>query len=259
LAGAADAPAEPSPDTQPAVPVAAASPGPSDGVAPDPSAAPDAPAPAAGEAPFCVAPEGVSAAPRTLEQAVALMNALPKPTSVACLLESLERPLEIYMTRSEMSAQPASGERNPRTFLVLEPLVLSVVPDGPSSELVEVGYRTAPGRSLKAEIHFPLTRAITAADLIERVKIGRVSMCSGCHSDEQRVTSGLFAGTEGGFESSVIPPLFVYELDVEAFRAQASACDSSAEPARCQMLSALFDHGEVRPSTLWSSSGGAEP
>ena len=227
--------------------------------APDVSALPVSPAvpDASGAAP-CAAPQGVSAAPRTIGEALALMNALPKPTSVACLVESLARPLDVYMTRSELSAQPADGARNPRTFLVLDPLFLSIVPDGPASALVEVGYRTAPGRSIKAEILFPLTHAVGAADLIERVKIGRLSTCSGCHTDEQRVTSDIFAGTEGAFESSVIPPFFAYEVDVEGLRAEASACDALAEPTRCEMLGALFAHGEVRASALWASSDDPE-
>lgn len=187
------------------------------------------------------------------------MNALPKPTSVACLVASLARPLEIYATRSQLSAQPALDERNPRTFLVLDPLFISVVPAGPSSGLVEIGYRTSPDRSIKAEISFPLTQAITASQLLERVQIGRISLCAGCHTAEQRVTTGFFAGTEGGFESGVIPPFFFYELDLEAFRAERAACDSSSEPARCEMLSALFDHGELRVSSIWASSDGSQP
>jgi hypothetical protein len=179
------------------------------------------------------------------------MNALPKPTTVACLLQSLQRPLEIYATRSELSAQPAGGEHNPRTFIVLGSLVLSVVPAGPSRDLVELGYRTRDARSIKAEVAFPLTRRISAADLIARIQTGRVSMCAGCHIDERRVTDGIFAGTEGGFESGVIPPLFVHEIDLETYRAEAAGCDAASEPDRCTMLEALFGHGEVRASTLW--------
>ncbi len=211
---------------------------------------PEAPAPLAAP---CVAPEGTSAAPRDIEQLVALMNALPKPTTVACLLSSLERPLEIYATRSELSAQPAEGARNPRTFLVLGPLLVSVVPAGDSSTLVELGYRTTDGRSIKAEIAFPLTGEVTAADLLDRVQTGRVSMCSGCHANELRVTDGFFTGTEGGFESSVIPPLYFYEIDLESYRAEVALCDATVEPGRCEMLSALFNHGEVRASALWAS------
>jgi hypothetical protein len=181
------------------------------------------------------------------------MNALPRPTTVACFLSSLERPLEIYATRSELSAQPASGARNPRTFLVLGPLLVSIVPGGASSNLVELGYRTTEGRSIKAEIAFPLTRDLTAAALLERVQTGRVSMCSGCHTNELRITDGFFSGTEGAFESSVIPPLYFYEIDLESYRAEVALCDTTLEPERCGMLSALFDHGEVRSSALWAS------
>jgi len=131
---------------------------------------------------------------------------------------------------------------------------LSVVPAGASSDLVELGYRTSNARSIKAEIAFPLTRTLSATDLIRRIQTGRVSMCAGCHIDERRVTDGIFSGTEGGFESGVIPPLFVYEIDIESYRAEAAACDPSSELGRCSMLEALFGHGEVRASASWAGT-----
>jgi hypothetical protein len=136
---------------------------------------------------------------------------------------------------------------------VLGSLVLSVVPAGPSRDLLELGYRTSDARSIKAEIAFPLSRTLSAADLIGRIQTGRISMCAGCHIDERRVTDGIFTGTEGGFESGVIPPLFVHEVDLESYRAEAAGCDPSAEPDRCMMLDALFGHGEVRRTALWPS------
>jgi hypothetical protein len=250
---------EPAAEVGPALPEPAdvAPEAPSKPLAEPPSVAvavPQAPAPPAAP---CVAPEGTNAAPRDIEELVALMNALPKPTTVACLLSSLERPLEIYATRSELSAQPASGAENPRTFLVLGPLLVSIVPGGASSHLVELGYRTTEGRSIKAEIAFPLTREVTAADLFERVQTGRVSMCSGCHANELRVTDGFFSGTEGAFESAVIPPLYFYEVDLETYRAEVPLCDTTLEPERCGMLNGLFEHGEVRASTLWAAESPA--
>ena len=184
---------------------------------------------------------------------MALLAGLPRPTTVACLLESLDRPLELYLTSSTFSAQPAPAERSPRTFVVLGPLLLSVVAEGEASTLVEVGYQSAPGRSIKAEIPFPLRAAPTPPELLDQVRIGRVSMCGGCHTNERQVADDFFSRTVGGgFESDVIPPLYVLQVGLDVLRAEAEGCDPQLEPDRCGLLSALFDHGEVRQSRLWS-------
>jgi hypothetical protein len=115
----------------------------------------------------------------------------------------------VYLTSSGLSAQPAPDARNPRTFLVLDQLILSVVPDGASASVLELGFRTAPGRSIRAEIPFPLT-------------------------------------------ADVIAPFPPYRIDLATFREQAQDCDAESEPQRCANLSALFDHGEVTATRLWS-------
>jgi hypothetical protein len=51
----------------------------------------------------------------------------------------------------------------------------------------------------------------------------------------------------------VIPPLYVFQLQLHVLRAEAAACDAALEPERCGILSALFDHGEMRQSALWSA------
>lgn len=223
-------------------------------VAPSPVAAEPPPSPtssSAEPAARCLPAPGTTGSPQSIAELMELLDGLPKPTSVACLLESLDRPLELYLTSSTFSAQPAPTERSPRTFVVLGPLLLSVVAEGDASTLVEVGYQTAPARSIKAEIPFPLHAAPTPAQLLDQVRIGRVTMCGGCHTNERQVPDPFFDG-DGAFESDVIPPLFVLEVGVEQLRSEAEGCDAEQEPGRCGLLSALFDHGEVRQSTLWS-------
>lgn len=178
-----------------------------------------------------------------------MMNALPKPTTLPCFLESLDRPLELYLTRSELSLQPADGADRPRTFIVIGELVLSVVTNSKFISRLELGYRTAPGRSVKGEVAFPLTRAVTATDITERISVGTVSICGGCHGAETRPVDPFFP--DGAFESAIAVPLAPYEVDLQSLRAQAASCDREHEPERCAQLSALFDHGEVRRSTLW--------
>ena len=177
------------------------------------------------------------------------MNALPKPTSLPCFLESLDRPLDIYLTRSELSLQPADGADRPRTFIVLGKLVLSVVTNAKFISRLELGYRTAPNRSEKGEVAFPLTRNVTAADIAERIRVGNVSICGGCHGAETRPVDAFFP--DGAFESAIAVPLSPYEVDLQTLRAEAAVCDREQDPERCAQLSALFDHGEVRRSTLW--------
>lgn len=200
----------------------------------------------------CSPAPGTTGSPATISELMALLDGLPKPTTLPCLLESLERPLELYLTSSVFSAQPAPAERSPRTFVVLGPLRLSVVAEGEASHLLELGYQSAPGRSIKAEIPFPLEETPTPSELLDQVRTGRVSMCGGCHTNERQVPDEFFDGAEGAFESDVIPPLYVFEVGVEALRAEAESCDAQLEPERCGMLSALFDHGEVLQSTIWS-------
>ena len=44
----------------------------------------------------------------------------------------------------------------------------------------------------------------------------------------------------------------MFQVGVDVLRAEAEGCDGQLEPERCGMLNALFDHGEVRQSALWS-------
>jgi hypothetical protein len=212
---------------------------------------PDPTGDGAGGATRCLPAPGTTGSPRSIAQLMELLAGLPKPTTVACLLQSLDRPLDVYLTSSVFSAQPAPAERSPRTFLVLGPLLLSVVAEGEASTLVEVGYQSAPGRSIKAEIPFPLRAMPTPGALLDQVRTGRVSMCAGCHTNERQVPDTFFAA-EGAFESDVIPPLYVFQVGVEVLRAEAAGCDAQLEPERCGLLNALFGHGEVRQSALWS-------
>jgi hypothetical protein len=199
----------------------------------------------------CSPPAGVWRSPRTIGQAVELMNALPKPTSIACFVESLQRPLEVYLTSSTRSAQPAESEASPRVFIINDELFLSIVPAGESSPLLEFGYRTAPERAIRAELVFPLWRDVTVQTLVERVELGdNHTRCYACHAAERR-TEDSFLGRYA-FDSDVIQPSPLSRVDLDALRDESRACDPLREPERCEILSAIFDHGEVNPSTIWN-------
>jgi hypothetical protein len=191
----------------------------------------------------CGTPNGVNGRPTTLEEAVILMNTLPRPTTLACFLEALERPLQVYLTKSNQSLQPSPGPESPRIFVVNEPLVMSIVPVGSASVTLELGYRTAPRRSIKTEIVFPLTQDVTFDTFFDEVINGQVTRCSACHTSETKIFNPEL--NIDVFESDIYEPFSVYEVDVETVRAASGSCDAAAAPYRCEILSALFDHGDV--------------
>jgi len=200
----------------------------------------------------CLPPAGVSGSPRNVEQAVLLMNSLPRPTTLECFIESLDRPLELYLTSSNLSLQPADGARSPRTFIVQGALVLSVVGNREFSSLLEIGYQSSKGRSMKGEVKFPIVADVTASSILQRISIGTVSICGGCHGAETRPDDSFFV--DGAFESAVAVPLAPFEVSLDTLREAAASCQPASEPARCGVLSALLDHGEVKRSNLWGPS-----
>jgi hypothetical protein len=196
----------------------------------------------------CRAPEGVSARPRNLTEAVTLMNSLPRPTTLECFLQSLERPLQVYMTRSDQSLQPSPGVRSPRTFIINVPMVMSIVFEGEAHVTLELGYRTADTRSIKTELVFPLRQDVTFDTLFDHVKEGIGTRCGNCHTGEEELFNDEIQATV--FESDLYPPFETYEVDLESVRAENTSCDKAAEPERCSLLSGLFDHGDVVPAPL---------
>ncbi|HEY8943336.1 MAG TPA: hypothetical protein VIM73_03695 [Polyangiaceae bacterium] len=183
--------------------------------------------------------------PTTILDVVALVNALPKPVTLSCFLETLARPLDLYATRGIVSAQPARGERSPRLFLFSDPLILTIVPEGVGSHLLEMGELQSETRSLKAELEFPVVSEISEALPFEKVVFEldpEVSNCAFCHADEERVR----VGNVDGFVSQALRPAPVERVALARVLQEVPNCDPAAEPERCAMLNAVFQHGEVR-------------
>jgi len=192
----------------------------------------------------CTAPPGVNASPRNTEEAVLLLNALPKPTSTACFVESLARPLTAYATFSVFSAQPALSVKSPRVFLKLGQLWVSLVIDGDSSYLLEFGTQVAddPSRSIKGELLLPVHAPVSPSAPYDRVLYGTGTACGLCHTGEERVPSIPFATA---FSSIAFRPRPDSRVSIDELRAQAQGCDWQVEPHRCEMLSAVFGGGAV--------------
>jgi hypothetical protein len=202
-------------------------------------------------APPCSAPAGL-AAPNSVGQVVDWINALPKPLSLACFLETLERPLAVYASESFFSAQPAVGRRSPRMFLFVPPLVMSVTPAGQGSPLLEFGEERANNTSLKAEIPFPVTAELEPSAPYDHVLVdGIFTTCSGCHGEEEEDPTIPFARA---FISRAIRPSPDERVSLEEVLLEERRCDARAEPGRCAMLTAIFGQGDVQdaefPETL---------
>jgi hypothetical protein len=235
-------------ETEPGEEAAAAPEGPPVLAPPEPPAEPEVAEEPAVDPNVCQAPAGVSGAPRNLPEVVALLNSLPRPTTLPCFLQALERPLQLYLTESGESLQPSPGARSPRTFIVNEPLVMSIVFEGRASSTLEIGYRTAETRSIKTELTFPLRKEVTFTNLFDEVKdpqitSGQATRCSACHTSETYVFNAEIQAD--AFESDIYPPFEPYEVDLESLRTESASCDAVAEPERCAMLSAMFDFGDV--------------
>ena len=189
---------------------------------------------------LCAPAPGTTGSPSSIAETVDLVNGLPKPVSLPCFIEALERPLRLVATRSFFSAQPAVGARSPRIFLFMEGIIHSVVPEGTARTLLEMGEETTPGSSIKAELEFPITENITLATAFERLPFDDITTCGACHNGKVPVL-----GIEGAFESEVLRPADRELIPLADLENEARICDAQLEPERCAMLSALFQHGDV--------------
>lgn len=197
----------------------------------------------------CRPANGVSGRPENISQAIILLNTLPKPVTLECFLQALDRPLTIYMTSSDDSLQPSPGARSPRTFIINDKLVMSIVFDGSARNTLEFGYRPEVSRSIKAEILFPLTADVNERSLFDRVRVTeRTTQCGICHVGEAHED---FPGFPlGVFASDVIVPFPMEEVSIDSMMAEVASCDAAAEEYRCGLLSAMFEQGELVPGTL---------
>jgi len=200
----------------------------------------------------------VSNSPRTIDEAVTLINALPKPLSLPCFLESLARPLEISATNSLFSAQPAQGVRSPRIFLFQDPTVLSIVPEGDGAPLLEFGEQRPEFRSLKAEITFPVaTQLERSAPFDHLLFTSQLTTCGGCHSGELQESEILGVRT---FVSLALRPRPQELVPAASLVHELEICDRAQEPQRCAMLDALLGWGPVTerafPAEMSTFGGG---
>ncbi|MCH9685175.1 MAG: hypothetical protein K0V04_27305 [Deltaproteobacteria bacterium] len=190
----------------------------------------------------CVPPPTIDASPESIAEAVALLNALPPPVTVACFIESLERPLQVFASASPFSAQPSSTLDSPRIFIRNGPLTMTVVPDGMGAGLLEFGEQAGPGRTRKGEVELPPAGTLAWSAPYDRVQVDDTTTCGTCHDDE--------AADGSGFVSEVLHPSPMFDVSLAQLRQAATDCDRGRDAQRCDLLAALFDHGDVQPAML---------
>jgi hypothetical protein len=188
--------------------------------------------------PRCIAPAGAPTAPSTVAEVSALLNALPKPVSVACFVDALSRPLSLQAVDSTFSAQPAQGRGNPRVFIFYPGLTLSVVPAGPGAHLLEMGEARPENQSLKAELEFPIDGELDEAAPYHRVFYDdAITTCGFCHQGETRAEE---VASPLAFVSPALRPRPYQRVPLTELRDQLGGCDEDTEPERCALLQALF-------------------
>jgi hypothetical protein len=177
--------------------------------------------------------------PRSVVEVVEMLNAMPKPVTLPCFLETLKRPLALQATASVFSAQPAVGKRSPRVFVFLSPLIASVAPDGEGRDLLELGEQRSETHSLKAELEFPITAELGPTDPYTSLRYDdRLSTCDFCHADPSPAPEPTYPYA---LISQAMRPIPRERVAIETLRVEAEACDDESEPERCAMLNALFD------------------
>ncbi len=192
----------------------------------------------------CKPAEGTTGRPQTIAEAVELINGLPSPVTSACVLEALQRPLQLEVSKSPNSAQPAVGERSPRVFIFSgDKLVITAATAGEGQNLIEFGETVAPGRSVKAELEFPLETPFEESLAYTRIRNpehDNITTCFVCHDDEVDE-----AGFPGGRSSMALRPHDRTILPLSDLQTEYAGCDAADEPARCMMLGALVAWGPV--------------
>lgn len=187
-----------------------------------------------------------------IESVTDWLNALPRPLELPCFVESLPRPLYVNMTDGVISAQPANGTHNPRIFIFMGRLILSIVPqekadpdsNEPPPNLLEMSYRTEGIQSIKAELAFPIEKTLSYSDAYTRVIAPgyHVTICGVCHAHEEQVNS--FDGV-AVYQSQMLRPYFHSKVSIGLIKNEKEYCDKQEEPHRCAMLDAFVGDGDL--------------
>lgn len=193
----------------------------------------------------CTLPSGAPSRPAKIADLVTLLNLLPMPVTLPCLLDVLPKPYELTATRGRSSLQPAHDAENPRVFVFIDGLILSFVPDGPDRELLEVS-EVQPGdaTSVKGELEFPLKAPVAPSAFYDRVqrKDGiEGTRCARCHNNDAVQPGAEYEGK--AFVSQALRPLDAEIVPLSTLRELGTACKGVVS-RRCDVFRAMLGEGE---------------
>lgn len=182
--------------------------------------------------------------PKTIEETVTLINALPRPLSLGCFLNSLKAPLKVMAVNSIGSAQPAVDNANPRIFIIRNNLVLSVATAGAGKSLLEFGEFISGNESFKGELAFPIEGTVTADQIMSQMAqtSSTSSACVTCHGAERKLKHGNLGPL---WASNIVRPNTDQRVRYPYLRAQASSCNTELTPHRCDILKAIYTKGQA--------------
>lgn len=181
--------------------------------------------------------------PTTIRAAVDLINALPKPTSLRCFLQSLNKPLSIYLTTSNLSVQPGNGQSAPRVFIMKSWLTMSIALSGDASWYLEFAEFYTTGSSFKGEVRFPVGETISYSEPFDRIESNSGTpgtTCRGCHGQE---VLGTYPNVTNAYRSVALRPESFNDVSIASFNINKTLCQQSNDQSRrCQMIEAIFDN-----------------
>jgi hypothetical protein len=178
----------------------------------------------------------------SIAEAIARISALAPQGDGPCFIATLPRPLAVVATLGVSSAQPAGGRGAPRLLLMLPKLVISAVPAGEGSKVLEFGEWVGSTRTIKGEITLPVTGPLAADAPFVRVLQGTDrTTCGTCHRQEERHPT-----IPNAFLSLAFKPEPGTVLTVTELEELHTLCTQADDPgSRCTMIHALFDFGEI--------------
>lgn len=181
---------------------------------------------------------GTPGDPQSISELISFINSLPMPLTLDCLILNLKSPLYINATSSKDSVQPANGVSSPRIFVFKGSLIISLVPSGEGSKILEFSELKGDTRSIKGEVSLPVYSKIMPAEPFVRISTGGRTSCSGCHGSE-RVEGNVDGAVV--YSSLALRPESKNNVPVEYLKTEASNCAFYKEASeRCKVMSALF-------------------
>lgn len=179
----------------------------------------------------------------SIADATTRFNAIiTKGGDAACFIATLPRPLAVVATSNSVSAQPAGGRGAPRILFMLPKLVITAVPEGQGSSVLEFGEWTGTTSTIKGELAVPVTAPLAPDAAFKKILKGTDgTLCANCHGQEARHPT-----IANAFVSLALKPTSASEVTIPDLEELHTLCiRADLESPRCNFIHALFDFGEI--------------